>query len=812
MTDTAGPGVASTALPAPARADGVQLIGEMQGSGYRRPPALARRADGQTVQLTPVLYATLAALDGARGAGDIAEVVGAATGRSVSPDNVATLLGKLRELGLAVREDGGEPELKRADPLLGLRMRVTITDPERTRRLTAPFARLFHPVVSVPVLLGFAVICVWVLVGKGLASATHEAFARPGLLLVVLAVTILSGGFHEFGHAAAAQRGGATPGVMGAGLYLIWPAFFTDVTDSYRLDRAGRLRTDLGGLYFNALVVVATMGVWWATGYDAVLLVVATQILQMLRQLLPLVRFDGYHVLADLTGVPDLFQRIGPTLRALVPWRRTEPEALALKRWTRVVVTTWVLTVVPVLLATLVLLVLALPRMVGTALASAGAQRRAMVDTGLEDLLAASAHAIAMVVVLLPVVAFGYLFARLARQLGGAVWSRTSGHPGRRGVAVLTAAAVVVGLGYAWWPSDERYRPVQAWEGGTLGDVVALARPATDFRVGSRGAGSIYLPEGAEAPTRERPQLATVLVPTGGSRAAGAAGAADGAAATDLGAGDVEQADGDTWIFPFDEPLAPEPGDNQAVAVNTTDGTASYSVAFALVWADGDEPLTNTNEAFAAASCDGCAAVAVAFQVVLVVGDADVAVPQNISVAVNYDCTSCLTYSLAVQLFATLDGPLSDAAVARINELWEEIVRYGQGIGSVPLDEIQGQLTSFEEQILEVIEAEQDLGGNQPDPTSSPSDGTPTADPSGTADPTETTSPSSSESPSPGTSSSTSPSSSPTGSPTPSPSTSPSTSTSSSPTTSPSPTGPSPSTAPSSSGGSTSAASPSPTG
>ena len=429
MTDTAGPGVASTALPAPARADGVQLIGEMQGSGYRQPPALARRADGQTVQLTPVLYATLAALDGARGAEDIAEVVSAATGRSVSPDNVATLLGKLRELGLAVREDGGEPELKRANPLLGLRMRVTITDPERTRRLTAPFARLFHPVVSVPVLLGFAAICVWVLVVKGLASATHEAFARPGLLLVVLAVTILSGGFHEFGHAAAAQRGGATPGVMGAGLYLIWPAFFTDVTDSYRLDRAGRLRTDLGGLYFNAIVVVATMGVWWATGYDAVLLVVATQILQMLRQLLPLVRFDGYHVLADLTGVPDLFQRIGPTLRALVPWRRTEPEALALKRWTRVVVTTWVLTVVPVLLATLVLLVLALPRMVGTALASAGAQRRAMVDTGLEDLLAASAHAIAMVVVLLPVVAFGYLFARLARQLGGAVWSRTPATP-----------------------------------------------------------------------------------------------------------------------------------------------------------------------------------------------------------------------------------------------------------------------------------------------------------------------------------------------------------------------------------------------
>ena len=138
-------------------------------------------------------------------------------------------------------------------------------------------------------------------------------------------VTVLSAGFHEFGHAAAARRGGATPGAMGAGLYLVWPAFYTDVTDSYRLGRGGRVRTDLGGLYFNAIVAVAIMGVWWATGYDALLLVVATQILQMVRQLMPLVRFDGYHVLADATGVPDLFHRIKPTLLGLLPWRWTAP-------------------------------------------------------------------------------------------------------------------------------------------------------------------------------------------------------------------------------------------------------------------------------------------------------------------------------------------------------------------------------------------------------------------------------------------------------------------------------------------------------
>ncbi|WP_341242225.1 hypothetical protein, partial [uncultured Nocardioides sp.] len=151
------------------RADGVRLIGEMEGSGYRTPPALARRSDGQTVQLTPLLYAVLDALDGQRGPDEVAGRVRETTGRPVSADNVATLVDKLRELGLAVRPDGTEPVVRRSNPLLSLRLKVAVTDPERTRRLTTPFARLFHPALVLPVVLGFAAITVWVLVVKGLA-------------------------------------------------------------------------------------------------------------------------------------------------------------------------------------------------------------------------------------------------------------------------------------------------------------------------------------------------------------------------------------------------------------------------------------------------------------------------------------------------------------------------------------------------------------------------------------------------------------------------------------------------------------------
>ena len=99
--------VASPDQEVPVRADGVQLIGEMPGSGYRKPPALVRRVDGQTIQLTPLLYLVLEGVDGRRTNAEIAERVSAAFGRPVSAENVATLVDqKLRPLGVLLKARG----------------------------------------------------------------------------------------------------------------------------------------------------------------------------------------------------------------------------------------------------------------------------------------------------------------------------------------------------------------------------------------------------------------------------------------------------------------------------------------------------------------------------------------------------------------------------------------------------------------------------------------------------------------------------------------------------------------------------------
>src|SRR5438309_399875 len=328
--------------PALARAEGVELLGDVHGSGYGQGAALVRRADGQIVQLGPLMYALLECVDGRRTVGELATCLSEQRGRDFDDEHVVALAQKLAAQGLLAGTEQNAPP--RRNPLLALRWKVLITNPRVTRRLTAPFTGLYHRWIAWPVVAAFAAVVVYVLFFKGVSAATADAFHDPVLLLLVFGLAVASAAFHEIGHAAACRYGGATPSGIGAGIYMVWPAFYTDVTDAYRLPRGDRLRVDLGGIYFNAVVSVATFAVWLGWHVDALLLVIALQLLMIVKNLSPVIRSDGYHILADATGVPDLYAHIGPTLRRLVPWHRTEPSAL--KGRARALVTAWVLIVV----------------------------------------------------------------------------------------------------------------------------------------------------------------------------------------------------------------------------------------------------------------------------------------------------------------------------------------------------------------------------------------------------------------------------------------------------------------------------------
>lgn len=265
----------------------------------------------------------------------------------------------------------------------------------------------------------------------------------------------------------------------------------------------------------------------------------------------------------------------------------------------------------------------------------------------------------------------------------------------------------------------------------------------------------------AEPPTRDRPELALVLVQ-----------------ATDTG---VEgEATAPTWVFPVDAPAAPSAGDSQALAVNTQDGSTLYDVAFALVWAD-DDGLAR-NEAYAFASCTACTTVAVGFQVVFVIGQVDVVVPQNISGALNYSCVQCVTYALASQLVLPLPDGLSADATAELEALWAQIMSFAQDLDDVPLAELRARLEDYKAAVLSVVEqdvARSTSGVSEDDGVAPASSVSPRA--TGAPAPTSPSSTTSTSSSTPGATSSPAPT---TASPSPSTSSSPSESSTPSPATS----------------------------
>ena len=331
-TMPAAPALPPADAPGPAwpprLAEGVELLGEYKDSGYSQPPSLVRRADGQVIQMSPLLYQVACRVDGSRDPDAIAALVSADLGRSLDAEQVRYLItAKLLPLGVVAA--GGVPRaLPKANPLFALERGVRCC-PSVARTPPGRYCGRF------PVACrrgrgrqrrGRGLLAVRrPRAGRGVQQVLRD----PVDLLIVLGLSLVSAAFHECGHAAGCRCGGARPGVIGVGIYLVWPAFFTNVTDSYRLSRAGRLRTDLGGVYFNLIFMLALAASTWPPRTSS-LLVIAVTHLEMLEQLLPFVRFDGYFILSDLVGVPDLFACVVPILKCACRGRR-DPRVAGLR-------------------------------------------------------------------------------------------------------------------------------------------------------------------------------------------------------------------------------------------------------------------------------------------------------------------------------------------------------------------------------------------------------------------------------------------------------------------------------------------------
>jgi putative peptide zinc metalloprotease protein len=113
---------------------------------------------------------------------------------------------------------------------------------------------------------------------------------------------------------------------IGLLLLCFTPCLYCDVTDSWRLSsRWKRIAISAAGVYFELLLATAA-GILWLllpVGFARTLassIMVTCTISTLMINFNPFFRYDGYYILSDLWGVPNLMQQAGRALWAYTAW------------------------------------------------------------------------------------------------------------------------------------------------------------------------------------------------------------------------------------------------------------------------------------------------------------------------------------------------------------------------------------------------------------------------------------------------------------------------------------------------------------
>ena len=149
---------------------------------------------------------------------------------------------------------------------------------------------------------------------EALSSAFGYFFNLEGVVYYALA-TSFAKGVHELGHALAAKRRGLRVPTVGIAFLVMMPVLYTDTSESWKLTRRADRFAIAGAGIALELMLAAWTTLAWALTPDGTLrsafflLATTTWIWTLAINASPFMRFDGYFLLSDLTGLPNLHER-----------------------------------------------------------------------------------------------------------------------------------------------------------------------------------------------------------------------------------------------------------------------------------------------------------------------------------------------------------------------------------------------------------------------------------------------------------------------------------------------------------------------
>jgi putative peptide zinc metalloprotease protein len=142
----------------------------------------------------------------------------------------------------------------------------------------------------------------------------HQFFSTSNWIYLGISLAIVKI-LHEFGHGISCHKFGARSHELGFMLLVLTPALYCNTTDSWRLkSKWQRAAIGAAGIYVELFLAALATFVWWYSVPGTVnQLALSTMFVCSVNTILfngnPLLKFDGYYVLADLIEVPNLKTR-----------------------------------------------------------------------------------------------------------------------------------------------------------------------------------------------------------------------------------------------------------------------------------------------------------------------------------------------------------------------------------------------------------------------------------------------------------------------------------------------------------------------
>lgn len=257
--------------------------------------------------------------------------------RRLERSELARFLLLLHREGLVVAPAAGQGAvlLTRRKQRSGRRLLATLTNvlairlggvnPDRLLSTVVPALRpLFSRWMLILVTALIALVAILVASHFGTLTARlprlHE-FLGPGNLVWLLVALALVKSLHELGHAVACKHFGGECNRIGVMLLVFTPALYCDVSDAWMFpNRWQRIAVSAAGVGVEIVLASLAALLWIATqpGWlNAMCLnvMVVCSVGTLLINGNPLLKYDGYYVLADLLEAPNLRQQASSALR-----------------------------------------------------------------------------------------------------------------------------------------------------------------------------------------------------------------------------------------------------------------------------------------------------------------------------------------------------------------------------------------------------------------------------------------------------------------------------------------------------------------